>query len=118
MEFGAAVDPVGAYVWLVMANSGGQAVDQTTLDSLIHRLTPSEILDVRYRLGLAYEHGIGCIPDLVSADKWFLLGAADARSRAESAAVEKRMSPEQISQAHALADGWLRRHATRVASDR
>ena len=116
---GAAVDPVGAYVWLVMAQIGGQAVDQTTLDSLTHSLTPSEILDVRYRLGLMYEHGIGCVPDSVLADEWFLLGAAagHAPSRAESAVLERRMSPGQISQAHTRSDGWLRRHAVKVGSN-
>ena len=116
---GVAVDPVAAYAWLVMARNGGQAVDQATLDSLTRRLTPAEILDVRYKLGLMYEHGIGCVPDVVSADEWFLLGAAagDARSRAESATLERRMSPGQISQAHARSDGWLQRHATKVVSN-
>jgi type II secretory pathway predicted ATPase ExeA len=116
---GRKVDPVAGYAWLVMARNGGQAVDQATLDSLTRRLTPGEILDVRYKVGLMYEHGIGCAPDVVSADEWFLLGAAagDARSRAESASLEARMSPEQISQAHARSDGWLQRHATKVVSN-
>lgn len=116
---GVAVDPVAAYAWLVMARNGGQAVDQAMLDSLTRRLTPGEILDVRYKLGLMYEHGIGCVPDVVSADEWFLLGAAagDARSRAESATLERRMSPGQISQAHARSDGWLQRHAIKVVSN-
>jgi TPR repeat protein len=116
---GVGVDPVAAYAWLVMARNGGQAVDQATLDSLTRRLTPGEILDVRYKLGLMYEHGIGCAPDVVSADQWFLLGAAagDDRSRAESAALERRMSPGQISQAHARSDGWLQRHAIKVVSN-
>jgi TPR repeat protein len=113
------VDPVAGYAWLVMARNGGQAVDQSTLDSLTRRLTPGEIVDVRYKLGLMYEHGIGCVPDVVSADEWFLLGAAagDARSRAESASLEARMSREEISQAHARSDAWLQRHATKVASN-
>jgi hypothetical protein len=116
---GVAVDPVAAYAWLVMARNGGQAVDQATLDSLTRSLTTSQILDVRYKLGLMYEHGIGCIPDVVSADEWFLLGAAagDARSRAESAALERRMSPGQISQAHARSDRWLQRHAIKAVSN-
>jgi type II secretory pathway predicted ATPase ExeA len=109
---GVAADRVAAYAWLVMAQNGGQVIDQTTLDSLNRSLTPSELLDVRYKLGTMYEHGIGCVPDLVLADEWFLLGAAagDARSRASSAALEARMSPGQISQAHARSDDWLRRH--------
>jgi type II secretory pathway predicted ATPase ExeA len=116
---GVAADPVAAYVWLVMARIGGQAVDQARLDSLTRSLTPSQILDVRYRLGLMYERGIGCVPDFVLADEWLLLGAAagHARSRAESAALERRMSPEQISQAHSRSDNWLRRHAVKVASN-
>jgi type II secretory pathway predicted ATPase ExeA/TPR repeat protein len=116
---GVKVDPVAAYAWLVMARNGGQAVDQAMLDSLTRRLTPDEILDVRYKLGLMYEHGIGCVPDVVSADEWFLLGAAagDARSRAESATLEQRMSPGQISKAHARSDDWLQRHAIKAVSN-
>jgi TPR repeat protein len=116
---GVAADRVAAYAWLVMARNGGQEIDKATLDSLTRSLTSSEILDVRYRLGLMYERGIGCVPDLVFADEWFLLGAAvgDARSRAESAAVERRMSPGQISQAHARSDDWLRRHTIKAASN-
>jgi type II secretory pathway predicted ATPase ExeA len=116
---GVAADRVAAYAWLVMARNGGQVIDKATLDSLTHSLTPSEILDVRYRLGLMYEHGIGCVPDLVLADEWFLLGAAvgDGRSRAESTGVERRMSPGQISQAHARSDDWLRRHTIKAASN-
>jgi len=116
---GVAADPVAAYAWLVMARNGGQAVDQATLDSLTRSLTTSQILDVRYKLGLMYEHGIGCVPDVVSADEWLLLGAAagDARSRAESATLERRMSPGQISQAHARSDRWLQRHAIKAVSN-
>jgi type II secretory pathway predicted ATPase ExeA len=116
---GMATDRVAAYAWLVMARNGGQEIDKATLGSLTRSLTPSEILDVRYRLGLMYEHGIGCVPDLVFADEWFLLGAAvgDARSRTASAALERRMSPGQISQAHARSDDWLRRHTIKAASN-
>ena len=116
---GAAADRVAAYAWLVMAQNGGQTIDQATLDVLNRSLTRSEIQSVRYQLGLMYEQGIGCVPDLVSADEWFLLGAAvgDARSRAESAALERRMSPGQISQAHARSDDWLRRHTIKTASN-
>ena len=116
---GVAADRVAAYAWLVMAQNGGQVIDETTLDSLNRSLTPSEILDVRYKLGMMYEHGIGRGPDLVAADEWFLLGAAagDARSRAESVALERRMSPRQISQAHARSDDWLRSHAIKPASN-
>jgi type II secretory pathway predicted ATPase ExeA len=116
---GVAADRVAAYAWLVMARNGGQVIDKATLDSLTRSLTPSEILDVRYRLGMMYEHGIGCVPDLVLADEWFLLGVAvgDPRTQAASAAVERRMSPGQISQAHARSDDWLRRHTIKVASN-
>jgi type II secretory pathway predicted ATPase ExeA len=116
---GVAADRVAAYAWLVMAQNGGQVIDETTLDSLNRSLTPSEILDVRYKLGMMYEHGIGRGPDLVAADEWFLLGAAagDARSRAESVALERRMSPQQTSQAHARSDDWLRSHAIKPASN-
>jgi hypothetical protein len=117
---GVAADRVAAYTWLVMARNGGQAVEKATLDSLTRSLTPGEMQDVRYRLGTMYEQGIGSVPNLVFADQWFLLGAAlgDARSRAQSAAVERRMSSEQISQAHAQSDDWLRRHTTKTASSR
>ena len=116
---GVAADRVAAYAWLVMAQDGGEVIDQTTLNSLNRSLSLSEILDVRYKLGMMYEHGIGRGPDLVAADEWFLLGAAagDARSRAESVALERRMSPEQTSQAHARSDDWLRRHAIKAASN-
>jgi type II secretory pathway predicted ATPase ExeA len=116
---GVAADRVAAYAWLVMAQSEGQEIDQATLDSLTRSLGPDEILDVRYRLGLMYEHGIGCVPDVVLADEWFLLGAAggDVRSRAESAALERRMSPGQISQARTRSDDWLRRHTVKVAAN-
>jgi hypothetical protein len=116
---GVAVDRVAAYAWLVMARNRGQTIDQATLDSLTHSLTPREIVDVRHRLGLMYEHGIGCVPDLVLADEWFLLGAAagDPRSRDASAALERRMSPGQISLAHARSDEWLRRHTIKTASN-
>jgi len=116
---GVAADRVAAYAWLVMAQNGGQVIDQTTLDSLNRSLTPSEILEVRYKLGMMYEHGIGRGPDLVAADEWFLLGAAagDGRSGPASAALESRMSPRQISQAHARSDDWLRRHTIKAASN-
>jgi TPR repeat protein len=116
---GVAADRVAAYAWLVMAQNGGQVIDQTRLDSLNRSLTPSEILEVRYKLGMMYEHGIGRGPDLVAADEWFLLGAAagDARSGPASAALESRMSPGQISQAHARSDDWLRRHTIKAASN-
>lgn len=116
---GVAADRVAAYVWLVMAKNGGQAVDQKTLDSLTRSLTPGEIRDIRFQLGSMFERGIGCVPDLVFADEWFLLGAAagDARSQAESAALEQRMSPEQISRAHAKSIDWLRRHAVTSANN-
>jgi type II secretory pathway predicted ATPase ExeA/TPR repeat protein len=116
---GVAADRVAAYAWLVMAQNGGQTMDQATLDVLNRSLTRSEIRSVRYQLGLMYEQGIGCVADLVSADEWFLLGAAvgDARSRAESAVLERRMSPGQISQAHARSDDWLRRHTIKTASN-
>ena len=116
---GVPADRVAAYAWLVLAQNGGQVIDQTTLDSLNRSLTPSEILDVRYKLGTMYEHGIGRGPDLIAADEWFLLGAAagDARSRASSAALEGRMSPGQISQAHVRSDDWLRRHTIKAASN-
>ena len=80
-----------------MARNGGQAVDKTTMDSLSRSLTPGEMRDARYRLGLMYEQGIGSVRNLVLADQWFLLGAAvsDARSRAESAALESRMSRDR-----------------------
>ena len=116
---GVPADRVAAYAWLVMAQNGGQVIDQTTLDSLNRSLTPGELLDVRYKLGTMYEHGIGRGPDFIAADEWFLLGAAagDARSRASSAALEARMSPGQISQAHARSDDWLRRHTIKAASN-
>jgi len=68
---------------------------------------------------MMYEHGIGRGPDLVAADEWFLLGAAagDGRSGPASAALESRMSPRQISQAHARSDDWLRRHTIKAASN-
>jgi type II secretory pathway predicted ATPase ExeA len=115
---GVAVDRVAAYAWLVMARNRGQTIDQATLDSLTRSLTPREIVDVRHRLGRMYEHGIGCVPDLVLADQWFLLGAAagDPRNRAASAALEQRMSPGQISLAHARSDDWLRRHTIKETS--
>ena len=111
---GVADDRIAAYVWLVMARNAGQAIDKTTMDSLTRSLTPSEMRDARYRLGMMYEQGIGSVRNLVLADQWFLLGAAvgDARSRAESAALERRMSSGQISQAHTLVDDSLRRHTT------
>jgi TPR repeat protein/type II secretory pathway predicted ATPase ExeA len=116
---GVPADRVAAYAWLVMAQNGGQVIDQTTLDSLNRSLTPGELLDVRYKLGTMYEHGIGRGPDFIAADEWFLLGAAagDARSRASSAALEARMSPGQISQAHARSDDWLRRHTIKAANN-
>jgi type II secretory pathway predicted ATPase ExeA len=109
---GVVADRVAGYTWLVMARNGGQEVDKATLDSLTRSLTPAEIRDVRYRLGRMYERGIGCVPNPIFADEWFLLGAAvnDARSRDESAALERRMSRQQISQAHVLSKEWLRRH--------
>jgi type II secretory pathway predicted ATPase ExeA len=109
---GVVADRVAGYTWLVMARNGGQPVDKATLDSLTRSLTPAEIRDVRYRLGRMYERGIGCAPNPIFADEWFLLGAAvnDARSRDESAALERRMSRQQISQAHVLSKEWLRRH--------
>ena len=111
---GVADDRIAAYVWLAMARNAGQAIDRATMDSLTRSLTPSETRDARYRLGMMYEQGIGSVPNLVLADQWFLLGAAvgDARSRAESAALERRMSTGQISQAHTLVNDSLRRHAT------
>lgn len=114
---GVAANHVAAYAWLVMAKTGGQAVDQKRLDSLTRSLTPGEIRDIRYQLGSMFERGIGCVPDLVFADEWFLLGSAagDARSQAESAALEKRMSPEQISRAHSRSTDWLRRHTVTSA---
>ena len=109
---GVVADRVAGYTWLVMARNGGQPVDKATLDSLTRSLTPAEIRDVRYSLGRMYERGIGCVPNPIFADEWFLLGAAvnDARSRDESAALERRMSRQQISQAHVLSKEWLRRH--------
>jgi type II secretory pathway predicted ATPase ExeA len=109
---GVVADRVAGYTWLVMARNGGQEVDKATLDSLTRSLTPGEIRDVRNMLGRMYERGIGCVPNPIFADEWFLLGAAanDARSREESAALERRMSRQQISQAHLLSKEWLRRH--------
>ena len=111
---GSASDRIAAYAWLVMAQNGGQSVDKATMDSLTRSLAPGETRDARYRLGMMYEQGIGSVPNLVLADQWFLLGAAvgDARSRSESATLERRMSPGQISQAHSRVDDLLRRHAT------
>jgi hypothetical protein len=116
---GVAADRVAGYAWLVMAHDGGEPIQQTTLDSLARSLTAHELLDVRYKLGMMHEHGIGCSPDPILADVWFLLGAAggDARSRAESAALEKRMSRDQISQAHARSDNWLRRHSVKPTTN-
>ena len=109
---GVVADRVAGYTWLVMARNGGQEVDKAMLDSLTRSLTPGEIRDIRNRLGRMYERGIGCVPNPIFADEWFLLGAAvnDARSRDESAALERRMSRQQISQAHVLSKEWLRRH--------
>ena len=85
---------------------GAKQIDQATLDGLNRSLTLSDIQSVRYQLGLMYEQGIGCVPDLVSADEWFLLGTAvgDARSRAESAALNdacrqgksRKRTPDQM----------------------
>ena len=109
---GVAADRVAGYTWLVMARNGGQEVDKAMLDSLTRSLTPGEIRDIRNRIGRMYERGIGCVPNPIFADEWFLLGAAvnDARSRDESAALERRMSRQQISQARVLSKEWLRRH--------
>ncbi|HET6934208.1 MAG TPA: tetratricopeptide repeat protein [Candidatus Angelobacter sp.] len=115
---GVAADRVAAYAWLVMARTGGQTVDPATMDSLTHSLTPSELVEVRYRLGLMYERGVGCVADPVTADEWFLLGeeVGDSRSRTESADLERRMSKEQIRQAHVRAADWLRRHSLKTGN--
>lgn len=113
-------DLVGAYVWLVLAKTGGQAASQSALDAVGRRLTPSEILDVRLRLGQSFEYGIGTAADPESADVWYLLGesSGDARGRRHRFVLESHMTRQEIAAARARAADWLRRHNSPVGLSR
>lgn len=108
----AQADLVSAYAWLVMARAGGQPVDDARLHAIAQKLKSKDILDIRYKLGLMYEKGIGCQPDAISADTWYLLGASagDSRSRAASTRLEARMTQPEISDARNRAADWTRNH--------
>jgi type II secretory pathway predicted ATPase ExeA len=105
-------DLVSAYAWLVMARTGGQPVDDARLHAIAQKLKSKDILDVRYKLGLMYEKGIGCQPDPITADTWYLLAASagDSRSRSASTRLEAQMAPPQISDARKRAAEWTRNH--------
>ena len=105
-------DLVSAYAWLVMARTRGHLVDEEQLRAIAQKLNSKEILDVRYKLGSMFEKGIGCQPDPVSADVWYLLAASsgDSRSRSASTRLEGQMAKLQISDARKRAADWTRSH--------
>jgi TPR repeat protein len=64
--------------------------------------------DVQYALGLAYKCGIGASEDNVLAHMLFSLAAKAGHAEAsdELAELTEQLTPEQLSEARALAAGW------------
>lgn len=73
----------------------------------------------QYLLGMMYDHGQGVPLDKVLAQKWLILATAGANDRQRDDfrrirdAVASSMSPNEIAQAQAFADGWSLRHRRR-----
>ena len=64
--------------------------------------------DAQYLLGHFYARGEGVQPSLVSAYLWYTLAAQQGDTFAASALddLARRMSPKQVADAKALAQGW------------
>ncbi|MZH05909.1 MAG: sel1 repeat family protein [Nitrospinae bacterium] len=68
--------------------------------------------DAQNNLGAMYSKGEGTEQNFVDALKWFVISAENGSEagRKNIDIVEKRMTPEQITQARKLAREWTRRH--------
>lgn len=63
-------------------------------------------------LGFLYDHGQGVPVDMVQAYKWYSLAAAAGNELAPQSkkTAEAKMTPKEIKEAQALADGWMAQH--------
>ncbi len=68
--------------------------------------------DAQNNLGAMYSKGEGTDRDFIEALKWFIIseknGSEGGRKNIEI--VEKRMTPEQVTQARKIAREWLKQH--------
>lgn len=62
--------------------------------------------EAQQNLAMLYRDGKGVLPSKVDAVRWFRIAGA----RADSAEIEKGMTPEEIASANNLADAWLSEH--------
>ncbi len=90
---GAPKDDKQAVVWLSKSAEQGQ-------------------LEAQENLGFSYAKGQGVERDWVQADKWFSIAAALGKESAvnNKQVVEVHMQPEQIAEASALTQEWLKMH--------
>jgi len=67
--------------------------------------------EAQYRLGLSYLNGEGVVKNYIDAYKWVLLSGTADRERADITGkiIAKKMTPEQVEEAIALAKLWQRK---------
>ena len=131
---GVARDYAKAIAWYAKAADQGNANAQFNLGSMYERgqgvarnyakaaewyakAADQGKAKAQYNLGLMYARGPGVARDHVQAYMWFnvaAVGGSDVASKALDS-LEKKMIPEQISEARALTGKWLADHG-RAAS--
>jgi uncharacterized protein len=82
--------------------------DSATAVRLIRPLAEQGDASAQYNLGVFYDNGLGVPQDKVRAYMWLNLSAAKGREGAAAFRdlIARRMTPEQIAEAHKLAREW------------
>ena len=90
------------------ANGQGVAKDYTEAVKWYRKAAEQNIAPAQYNLGWCYVNGLGVAKDDVEGYKWFLLAGAqgDENAKKNIAAIESRLTREQIAEGQRLASNF------------
>jgi hypothetical protein len=96
-------DHAAAYLWLVLARTNGSLAADSSIQTLVATLSPSELEKARIAIGTSFTNGVGVQRNYVHAHHWFALAELSGSSEAGALKrqLETRMPLWQIQQATA-----------------
>ena len=82
--YGVEKDEAEAHKWLNLAVAQGDETARIVRDMVAQQMTPDQIAEAQYHLGVMYYNGFGVEKDYVTAHKWWTLAAQQGHATAQA----------------------------------
>jgi len=97
--------------WFALTPASAQTKDAASFDRHLRALAEKGDADSQYKLGTAYDEGLGVSKDYTEALKWFRLAAEQGHARSQFRVGDMYMSGDGVAKNDAEAVKWFRKAA-------